>query len=153
MKTMLQGAESARRKRWGPGAWCAALATIGAAAPLSGATAQASNAPSVQVICQVVGGSARTVRVTYPSTAVKNIHVFFPVAGGANVVIHPTGAASQVYTLAVPAGSYRLRYATQMASGGYPPSLSTYGPVIVIPPFTVARGVCQRSQAVGSPVS
>ena len=115
--------------------------------------AQASNLPIVQVICLVNGGTAQTVRVTYPVAAVKNLHVFYPVGGGSNVVIHPSGIARQVYSLVVPAGRYTLKYATQTSYGGYPPNLSSYHPVIVIPPFKVVGRMCERSQVVGSPSS
>lgn len=131
----------------------AILAGLVCAAPPSGVAAQNTNLPIVQVICQVNGGVARTVRVTYPAAAVKNVHVFTPVGGGANVVIHPPATANQVYSLAVPAGSYKMKYATQTTYGGYPPVMSFYNPVIVIPPFKVVGRMCERSQAVGSPSS
>lgn len=129
----------------------AILAGLACAAPPAGVAAQPANNPIVQVICQVRGRVAQTVRVTYPAMAVKNVHVFEPLSGGSNVVIHPA-ASIKVYVLAVPAGSYRMKYASQLTSGGYPPALSS-GPVIVIPPFKVAEGRCQRSQAVGTPSS
>jgi hypothetical protein len=128
----------------------ALLLGLAAVIPPSGVAAQGSHRPIVQVICQVSGGVAKTVRVIYP-VPVKNVHIFEPQSGGSNVVIHPA-ASIQVYLLAVPAGSYRVKYAPQLTSGGYPPLLSP-GPVIVIPPFTVAEGRCQRSQAVGTPSS
>lgn len=131
----------------------AIMAGLAPIVPPSGAVAQSSNNPTVQVICLVSGGAAQTVRVTYPASAVKNVHVFTPTGGGANVVVHPPATASQVYSLVVPAGSYTLRYATQMATGGYPPIMTSYNQVIVIPPFTIVGRMCQRRQAVGSPSS
>ena len=74
----------------------AALLGLASAAPPAGVAAQPVNNPIVQVICQVNGGVARTVRVTYPATAVKNVHVFTPISGGANVVIYPPATANQV---------------------------------------------------------
>lgn len=131
----------------------AILVGLASAAPPSGVAAQASNNPIVQVICVVNGGTAQTVRVTYPAMAVKNLHVFTPISGGSNVVIYPSGAANQVYSLVVPAGSYKMKYATQTSYGGYPPGLNTYNPVIVIPPFKIVGRICERSQAVGTPSS
>ena len=131
----------------------AILVGLASAAPPSGVAAQAANNPIVQVICVVNGGTAQTVRVTYPATAVKNLHVFTPISGGANVVIYPSGAANQVYSLVVPAGRYKMKYATQTSYGGYPPVLNAYNPVIVIPPFKIVGRICQRSQAVGTPSS
>lgn len=139
--------------RRAPALAAAVLVGLLSAAPPSGVAAQAANNPTVQIICEAGGGPARTVRVIYPTAAVKNVHVFTPLSGGANVVIYPPATANQVYQLAVPAGSYKMKYATQMSTGGYPPSLTTYGPVIVIPPFRVERGICQRSQRAGSPSS
>ncbi len=127
----------------------AALLGLASAAPPAGVAAQPANNPIVQVICQVNGGVARTVRVTYPATAVKNVHVFTPVSGGANVVFYPSATANQVYTLAVPAGSYKMTY--QPVGGGI--TMSYYNPVIVIPPFKVVGRMCERSQAVGTPSS
>ena len=127
----------------------AILAGLACMAPPASVTAQPANNPIVQVICQVNGGVAKTVRVTYPATAVKNVHVFTPVSGGANVVFYPPSSANQVYTLAVPAGSYKLMY--QPVGGGI--TMFYYSPVIVITPFKVVGRVCQRSEAVGSPSS
>jgi hypothetical protein len=124
------------------------VALAGAAPPSVGAT-QNSNNPIVQVICQVNGGVAQTVRVTYPAAAVKNVHVFTPVSGGANVVFQPPSMANQVYTLAVPAGSYKLMY--QPVGGGI--TMFYYNPVIVIPPFKVVGRMCERRKAVGTPSS
>lgn len=78
--------------------------------------------------------------MTY-AAPVKNVHVFWPVGGGANVVHHPPATASKVYSLAVPAGSYALKYVTQTTYGGYPPFFYSYDPVIVIhpPPRGAAR--------------
>lgn len=131
----------------------AILAGLAPVVPPSGAAAQASNLPIVQVICLVSGGTAQTVRVIYPATVVKNLHVFTPVSGGSNVVIYPSGPAKQVYSLVVPAGRYTMKYATQTSYGGYPPVLSSYHPVIVIPPFKVVGQMCERSQVVGAPSS
>lgn len=139
-------------KRRGLAPAAAILAGLVCAVPPAGVAAQASNSPIVQVICEVNGGVARTVRVTYPAMAVKNVHVFTPLSGGANVVIHPSGR-TQVYSLAVPAGSYSLKYAPQLISGGYSPVLNAYGPVIVIPRFKVVGRMCERSRAVGTPSS
>ena len=139
-----------RRGRPGLAPVAAILAGLASAVTPAGVGAQPANNPIVQVICQVSGGVAKTVRVTYP-VPVKNVHVLEPLSGGSNVVIHPV-ASLKVYLLAVPAGSYQLKYAPQLTSGGYPPMLSS-GPVIVIPPFTVAAGRCQRSQATGTPSS
>ena len=139
--------DRAFRGRRAPMLAAALLLGLAAVIPTSDVAAQGSNPPTVQVICQVSGGVARTVRVTYP-VPVKNVHVLEPLSGGSNVVIHPA-ASLKVYLLAVPAGSYRVRYAPQLTSGGYPPMLSS-GPVVVIPPFTVSAGRCQRSQAVGT---
>lgn len=144
------GQRQTTRRRHGFASAAALLAGLACAAPPATVVAQSSNNPMVQVICQVSGGVAKTVRVTYP-VPVKNVHVFEPLSGGSNMVIHPA-ASLKVYLLAVPAGSYRVKYASQLTSGGYPPLLSS-GPVIVIPPFTVAAGRCQRSQAVGAPSS
>lgn len=69
------------------------------------AQAQAQNAPQVQVICEVTGAVAQTVRVTYPTTAVRNTHVFRPVAGGPNVVFHAPATPTQVYSLGRPGRS------------------------------------------------
>ena len=128
----------------------AALLGLASAAPPSVVAAQSSNPPTVQVICLLSpgGGVARIVRVTYPAP-VKNVHVFWPVGGGANVVHHPPAPANKVYSLAVPAGSYALKYVTQRTDGGYPPFFYSYDPVIVIQPSTG----CQRSKAVGTPSS
>lgn len=142
-----------RVRRWAlPG--LAAAALLAPALSPSAAAAQTANPPTVQVICEVNGGTARTVRVTYPAAAVSNVHVFKPLSGGANVVIHPPAAASQVYSLAVPAGRYRLSYATRMTSGGYPPMMHSYGPVIVIAPFMVRGQICKpTTQVLGGPSS
>lgn len=140
-------------RRKGLASAAAILAGLAGAAPPSILAAQTSNAPIVQVICEVNGGVARTVRVTYPAMAVKNVHVFTPLSGGANVVIHPQATANQVYRLVVPAGRYKMKYATQTTYGGYPPVLNNYNPVIVIPPFKVVGRMCERSQAVGTPSS
>ncbi len=128
-------------------AWRWALPGLAAAALFApvlspSAAAQTANQPTVQAICEVNGGTARTVRVTYPAAAVSNVHVFKPLSGGANVVIHPPAAASQVYSLVVPAGRYRLSYATRMISGGYPPMMQNYGPVIIIAPFKIVGQKC-----------
>lgn len=131
----------------------AILVGLASTAPPSVVAAQATNLPIVQVICLVNGGTAQTVRVTYPATAVKNVHVFTPVSGGTNVVIYPSTTAKQVYSLVVPAGRYNMKYATQTSYGGYPPVLSSYHPVIVIPPFKVVGQMCERSQVVGAPSS
>ncbi|MCF8505714.1 MAG: hypothetical protein K9G59_12450 [Caulobacter sp.] len=125
------------------------LVGLACAAPPAGVVAQPANNPIVQVICQVNGGVAKTVRVTYPATAVKNVHVFTPVSGGANVVFYAPSTANQVYTLAVPAGSYKLMY--QPLGSGI--TMFYYNPVIVIPPFKVVGRMCQRRQAVGTPSS
>eukprot|EP01036_Dinobryon_divergens_P033050 gene33050-42760_t len=121
----------------------AALLGLAVTAPPAGVAAQGSNPPTVQVICQLSlgGGAVPIVRVTY-AAPVKNVHVFWPVGGGANVVHHPPATASKVYSLAVPAGSYALKYVTQMTYGGYPPFFYSYDPVIVIQPST---GGCQGS--------
>jgi len=141
---------SARRILAPAAAILVGLATV---APPSGVAAQTSNLPIVQVICFVSGGTAQTVRVTYPTALVKNLHVFYPTAGGSTVVIYPSGPAKQVYSLVVPAGRYTMKYATQTSFGGYPPNLSSYHPVINIPPFKVVGRMCERSQVVGSPSS
>lgn len=138
---------SSGRKGLTPAA--AILVGLACAGPPSGVAAQGSNLPIVQVICQVNGGVARTVRVIYPAAAVKNVHVFTPLSGGANVVIYPPVTANQVYTLAVPAGSYKMMY--QPLGGGI--TMFYYNPVIVIPPFKVVGRMCERSQAVGTPSS
>ena len=153
MVTHVQIRDRAYSGRRGAALTAALLVGLASAAPPSGAAAQSGNNPIVQAICLVSGGTARTVRVTYPSVAVKNVHVFTPLAGGPNVVIYPPSTGIQVYQLAVPAGSYKLKYATQMSTGGYPPNLTYYGPTIHIPPFKVEGGMCQRSQRVGSPSS
>lgn len=131
----------------------AVLAALAPVVPPGGAVAQTSNAPIVQVICVVNGGAAQTVRITYPATAVKNLHLFKPVNGGTNIVLYPPATATQVYNLVVPAGRYKLSYATQAANGSYPMIFTNYGPVIDIPPFKVVGRICERSQVVGSPSS
>jgi hypothetical protein len=131
----------------------AILVGLASAAPPSGVAAQASNNPILQVIYLVNGETAQTVRVTYPAMAVKNVHVFTPVGGGMNVIIHPPATANQVYSLVVPAGHYKMKYATQTTYGGYPPGLNNYNPVIVIPPFKVVGRMCESSQAAGTPSS
>ncbi len=145
--------DRAFRERRIPMLAATALLGLASAAPPSGVAAQTSNLPIVQVICQVNGGVAQTVRVTYPAMAVKNVHVFAPVGGGSNIVLHPPATANQVYNLVVPAGRYRMKYATQTTFGGYPPALSAYNPVIVIPPFKIVGRMCERSQVVGTPSS
>lgn len=129
-----------------------ALTAILSTAPTPEARAQAQNAPLVQVICEVSGGVAKTVRVTYPATAVRNTHVFRPVGGGQNVVFTAPAAPNQVYSFAVPAGQYRLAYG-DAGSLGNTPVLTHRNAVIVIPPFTVRGRICQRSQQPSGPVS
>jgi hypothetical protein len=128
----------------------AVLLGLAAVSLPSAVAAEGSNPPTVQVICQLTpgGGMARIVRVTYP-VPVKNVHVFWPVGGGANVVRLPPATAIKVYSLAVPAGSYSLKYVTQRTDGGYPPFFYSYDPVIVVQPSTG----CQGSKAVGTPSS
>ena len=138
-----QAHERAFEGRRAPMLATALMLGLAAVIPPSAVAAQGSNPPTVQVICQLTpgGGAAPIVRVTY-AAPVKNVHVFWPVGGGANVVHHPPATASKVYSLAVPAGSYALKYVTQTTYGGYPPFFYSYDPVIVIQPPT---GGCQGS--------
>ena len=129
----------------------AALLGLASAAQPSSAAAQ-SNYPIVQVICQVNGGVAQTVRVTYPATQTKNVHIFTPVGGGTDVVIYPP-AISQVYSLVVPAGRYRMKFGAASIWGGLGPVMTSYKSMIVIPPFKVVGQMCERSQSVGTPSS
>lgn len=121
-------------------------------ASLPEAMAQGQNGPSVLVVCEVTAGVAKTVRLSYPTTAVRNTLVFRPVAGGQNLVFQAPAAATQIYDLAVPAGQYRLSYGPA-GSLGNTPVLTNLNPVIVIAPFRVRGRFCERSQASGGPVS
>lgn len=116
------------------------------------AVAQVANNPSVQVICEVNGATARTVRVVYPSAPVRKDHVFTPTTGGAPLVIHAPASATQVYNLVVPAGSYKMKHAVVPHHPG-PGAVLTYGPVIVVPPFKIVGRMCERSQVIGKPSS
>lgn len=120
-----------------------------AMAPPGALQAQGQNAPRVQVICEVSGGVARTVRVTYPNTAVRNTHVFMPVAGGPNIIFNFSQRPERVFSFAVPAGQYRLAYSPAGPGGGNSPMLIYHNGVLVIAPFTVRGGICQRSQTPG----
>jgi hypothetical protein len=142
-----QAHERAFEGRWAPMLATALMLGLAAVIPPSAVAAQGSNPPIVQVICQVNGGVASTVRVTYPAAAVRNIHGFLPIGGGATVVFNPPATANQVYTFAVPAGRYKMRY-TRFGAGQ---PVFFYNPVIVIPPFKVVGQICERSQAVGTP--
>lgn len=130
----------------------AALFGLAPVASSSMATAQAQNNPIVQVICEVDGGTAKTVRITYPTTAVRNTHIFKPLPGGQNIVFPAPAVANQVYRLPLPAGRYRLSYVHPNPFGGYV-SPANYPPVIVIAPFKVVGRICERSQSVGTPAS
>lgn len=115
------------------------------------AAAQAQNNPIVQVICEVSGGTAKTVRITYPATAVRHTHIFKPLPAGQNIVFPAPAVANQVYSLPVPAGRYRMSY-VPASTGGYV-APTNYPPVIVIAPFKVVGRICERSQSVGTPAS
>ena len=128
------------------------LTAILSIAPTPAARAQTQNAPLVQVICEVSGGVAKTVRVTYPTTAVRNTHVFRPVGGTQNVVFTAPPAPNQVYSLAVPAGQYRLAYGDAGPLGNTP-VLTNRNAIIVIPPFTVRGRICERRDQPSGPVS
>lgn len=120
--------------------------------PPSQAVAQASNNPSAQVICEVNGATATTVRVVYPATPVRKDHIFTPTTGGAILVFYAPATATQVYNLAIPAGSYKMKHAVVPHHPG-PGAVQTYGPAIVIPPFKVVGRMCERSQLIGKPSS
>jgi hypothetical protein len=114
--------------------------------------AQGQTGPVVQVICEVIAGRAKTVRLSYPTTAVRNTHVFRPVAGGPNHVFQAPAAPTQIYEFTVPAGQYRLSYGPAGPLGNTP-VLTYLNPVIVIAPFRVRGLLCERSQQPGGPAS
>ena len=132
----------------------AVVATVGllSVASSPGAMAQGQTGPVVQVICEVIAGRAKTVRLSYPTTAVRNTHVFRPVAGGPNHVFQAPATPTQIYEFSVPAGQYRLSYGPAGPLGNTP-VLTYLNPVIVIAPFTVRGRLCVPSQQPGGPVS
>lgn len=134
-----------------PGAAISLVCAL-ALTPSSALGAQGQNAPLVQVVCEVSGGFARTVRLTYPTAAVRNTHVFRPVPGGPNVVFQAPASANQVYSLAVPAGRYRLSYG-DVGPLGNTPVLTQRNAVIDIAPFTVRGRLCERARQPSGPVS
>ena len=125
----------------------AVVVGLGPAAVASSPITQGGNSPIVQMICQVGGGATKTVRITYPVSPVIHDHVFKPVAGGPDLVFQELTTQSQVYTLAVPAGRYRLHY------GHWAAPKTLYNPVVVVQPFTVRGRICERGQQLGGPVS
>ncbi len=130
-----------------------ALVGFALAAPPLEAAAQSPPTPSVQVICEVSGPTATTVRVIYPAGPVSRVHGFYPLSSGPPLFFHPPATATQVYSFAVPAGSYKMRHAVPPSLGGVPPYLLPYNPLIVIPPFKVVGRMCERSQVIGRPSS
>ncbi len=132
----------------------AAVAAVGLLSIVSspGAMAQGQTGPVVQVICEVTAGRAKTVRLSYPTAAVRNTHVFRPVAGGPNHVFQAPATPTQIYDLSVPAGQYRLSYGPAGPLGNTP-VLTYLNPVIVIAPFTVRGRLCVPSQQPGGPAS
>lgn len=109
----------------------------------SKALADTSPTPTVSVICEVSGGAANTVQVLY-ATPVRYVHVFQPLGGGNPVVFQAPATATQIYKLAVPAGSFHMSYGT-----GFSPQLKPWPPVIAIKPFKVVGRLCERPKAVG----
>lgn len=115
--------------------------------PAMSAAADTNPIPTVSVICEVSGNTANTVQVLY-ATPVRYFHVFQPLGGGNPVVLQAPATATQIYKLAVPAGSYHMSYGT-----GFSATLKPWPPVIAIKPFKVVGRMCERPRAVGSPVS
>lgn len=124
-------------------------ATIGLALVAAGTPAlpQSQGLPTVQSMCQPSGSQVMTVRVLYTAGPVKHVHVFTPLAGGANRVFVAPASPTKIYTLAVPAGSWKMMYGT----GGI--VMSYYSPVIVVPNYTVNGRICDHRATKGGPAS
>jgi hypothetical protein len=128
--------------------WRATGLAVALALPAgSPALPQSQGFPTVQPICQPTGSQVMTVRILYTAGAVKHVHVFTPIGGGANRVFIAPALPTQIYTLAVPAGSWKMMYGT----GGI--VMSHYNPVIVVPPYKVTGRFCERTATKGGPAS